>query len=195
MQTVPYIIERTGNSERGYDLYSRMLVDRIVFLQGEVMEQNSNLIVSSLLYLDSQSNDDIMFYINSPGGLVTAGMAIYDTMQMISSEVNTVVMGQACSMGSFLSTAGAPGKRFILPNARMMIHQPSGGAQGQASDMEIQLKEILKIKETMTDLYVHHNSKGKTRKYFEKALDRDTFLGADESVEVGLVDEVLKSKK
>jgi len=159
---VPIVVEQTAKGERSYDIYSRLLKERIVMLDTEVGEHSASLIVSQLLFLESEDPDkDISLYINSPGGVVTAGMAIYDTMQFIRPNVHTIVMGQACSMGSLLATAGAPGKRFILPNARHMIHQPSGGARGQATDMEIQVREILAMKKTLTQIYVDHNSAGK----------------------------------
>ena len=160
---VPMVLERTSAGERSYDLYSRLLKDRIVMLDTDVNEHSASLVVSQLLFLESEDPDaDILFYINSPGGVVTAGMAIYDTMQYIKPDVSTIVMGQACSMGSLLAQAGAAGKRFILPNARHMIHQPSGGAGGQATDMEIQVREILKMKRNLTQIYVDHNSSSRT---------------------------------
>ena len=195
MNYVPYVIEQTSNGERSYDIYSRMLKERIIFLNGEVNDPVSNSICAQMLFLEAEDPDsDISFYINSPGGLVSAGMAMYDTMQYIKPDVCTIVMGQACSMGSFLAQAGTPGKRKMLPYARHMIHQPSGGAQGKASDIEISYKEIMSIKKTMTKLYVKHNSAGKTYEEFEAALDRDTYMTAKESLDFGLIDEIVKSR-
>ena len=188
---VPMVIEQEARGERSYDIYSRLLKDRIVMLDTDVNEHSASLIVAQLLFLESQGNEDISFFINSPGGVVTAGMAIYDTMQFIKPDVQTIVMGQACSMGSLLATAGAPGKRKILPNARHMIHQPSGGAGGQATDMEIQVKEILKMKQVLTQIYVNHNSKGKTFEEFYQAMERDNFMSAQEALDFGLVDEIV----
>jgi len=185
------VIEQEARGERSYDIYSRLLKDRIVMLDTDVNEHSASLIVAQLLFLESQGNEDIHFFINSPGGVVTAGMAIYDTMQFIKPDIQTIVMGQACSMGSLLATAGAPGKRKILPNARHMIHQPSGGAGGQATDMEIQVKEILKMKQSLTQIYVNHNSKGKTFDEFYTAMERDNFMSAQEAVDFGLVDEII----
>lgn len=164
-------------------------------LTGEVNDMTANLVVAQMLFLESQnSSEDINFYINSPGGGVTAGLGIYDTMQFIKSPVSTIVMGQACSMGSFLAMAGEPGKRFVLPNSRTMIHQPSGGAGGQATDMEIQVQEILKIKKNLTDIYVKHNSAGKTFDELAQAMERDNFMSANEAVEFGLADKVVIRK-
>lgn len=188
---VPMVIEQEARGERSYDIYSRLLKDRIVMLDTDVNEHTASLIVAQLLFLESQGNEDITFFINSPGGVVTAGLAIYDTMQFIKPDVSTVVMGQACSMGSLLATAGAAGKRRILPNARHMIHQPSGGAGGQATDMEIQVKEILKMKQNLTQIYVDHNSKGKTFEEFYSAMERDNFMSAQEALDFGLVDEII----
>jgi len=191
---VPMVIEQEARGERSYDIYSRLLKDRIVMLDTDVNEHSASLIVAQLLFLESQGNEDIHFFINSPGGVVTAGMAIYDTMQFIKPDVQTIVMGQACSMGSLLATAGAPGKRKILPNARHMIHQPSGGAGGQATDMEIQVKEILKMKQSLTQIYVNHNSKGKTFEEFYNAMERDNFMSAQEALDFGLVDEIVTKR-
>jgi len=191
---VPIVVEKTANGERSYDIYSRLLRDRIVMLDTDVNEHSASLIVAQFLFLESQGNEDISFFINSPGGVVTAGMAIYDTMQFIKPDVQTIVMGQACSMGSLLATAGAPGKRKILPNARHMIHQPSGGAGGQATDMEIQVKEILKMKQSLTQIYVNHNSKGKTFEEFYNAMERDNFMSAQEALDFGLVDEIVTKR-
>ena len=191
---VPMVLEHEARGERSYDIYSRLLKDRIVMLDTDVNEHSASLLVAQLLFLESQGNEDITFFINSPGGVVTAGMAIYDTMQFIKPDVCTVVMGQACSMGSLLATAGAPGKRKMLPNARHMIHQPSGGAGGQATDMEIQVKEILKMKQNLTQLYVDHNSKGKTFADFYKDMERDNFMSAQEALEYGLIDEIITKR-
>ena len=189
------VVETTSKGERAYDIYSRLLKDRIVMLTGEVNDMTANLVVAQMLFLESQnSSEDINFYINSPGGGVTAGLGIYDTMQFIKSPVSTIVMGQACSMGSFLAMAGEPGKRFVLPNSRTMIHQPSGGAGGQATDMEIQVQEILKIKKNLTDIYVKHNSAGKTFDELAQAMERDNFMSANEAVEFGLADKVVIRK-
>jgi len=192
---VPMVIEQEARGERSYDIYSRLLKDRIVMLDTDVNEHSSSLLVAQLLFLESQGNEDITFFINSPGGVVTAGMAIYDTMQFIKPDVCTVVMGQACSMGSLLATAGAPGKRKMLPNARHMIHQPSGGAGGQATDMEIQVKEILKMKQNLTQIYVNHNSKGKTFEEFYNAMERDNFMSAEEALDFGLIDEIITKRQ
>ena len=191
---VPMVIEQEARGERSYDIYSRLLKDRIVMLDTDVNEHSASLIVAQLLFLESQGNEDISFFINSPGGVVTAGMAIYDTMQFIKPDIQTIVMGQACSMGSLLATAGAAGKRKILPNARHMIHQPSGGAGGQATDMEIQVKEILKMKQSLTQIYVNHNNKGKTFDEFYTAMERDNFMSAQEAVDFGLVDEIITKR-
>ena len=195
MSLVPIVLEQTSRGERSYDIYSRLLRDRVILLEGEVHDQMANLIVAQLLFLESENPDkDISLYINSPGGSVTAGMAIYDTMQFIKSDVQTIVMGQACSMGSLLAQAGAKGKRMILPNARHMIHQPSGGARGQATDMEIQVKEILSMKKSLTQIYVDHNSAGKTFKELAKDMERDYFMSAQEAVSYGLADKVLVNR-
>ena len=191
---IPTVIETEPRGERAYDIYSRLLKDRIVMLDTDVNEHTSSVIVAQLLFLESQGNEDINFFINSPGGVVTAGMAIYDTMQFIKPDVSTIVMGQACSMGSLLATAGAPGKRKMLPNARHMIHQPSGGAGGQATDMEIQVEEILKMKRNLTQIYVDHNSKGKTFEQFKNDMERDKFMSAEEALEYGLIDEIVKKR-
>ena len=193
-QLVPMVIEQEARGERSYDIYSRLLKDRIVMLDTDVNEHSASLIVAQLLFLESQGNEDINFFINSPGGVVTAGMAIYDTIQFIKPDVQTIVMGQACSMGSLLATAGAPGKRKMLPNARHMIHQPSGGAGGQATDMEIQVEEILKMKKNLTQIYVNHNSKGKTYEQFRHDMERDKFMSAQEALEYGLIDEIISKR-
>jgi len=195
MSLVPIVLEQTSRGERSYDIYSRLLRDRVILLEGEVHDQMANLIVAQLLFLESENPDkDINIYINSPGGSVTAGMAIYDAMQFIQPDVSTIVMGQACSMGSLLAQAGAPGKRMILPNARHMIHQPSGGARGQATDMEIQVREILEMKKNLTNIYVKHNSKGKTYEELAKDMERDFFMNATQALDYGLVDQVLDKR-
>lgn len=196
MALVPIVLEQTSRGERSYDIYSRLLKDRVVLLEGEVHDQMANLVVAQLLFLESEDPDkEIFIYINSPGGAVTAGMAMYDTMQFIKCPITTIVMGQACSMGSLLAQAGSPGKRLILPNARHMIHQPSGGARGQATDMLIQVNEILEMKKNLTNIYVKHNSKGKTFEQLAHDMERDNFMSAQEAVEYGLADEVVTSRK
>ena len=192
---VPMVLEQTSKGERSYDIYSRLLKERIVMLDNEVSENSASLIVAQLLYLESEDPEkDISLYINSPGGAVTAGMAIYDTMQFIRPEVQTIVMGQACSMGSLLSQAGAPGKRFMLPYARHMIHQPSGGARGQATDIQIQAREIQKMKEYLTEIYVKHNSAGKTYDQLATDMERDFFMSAEEAMAYGLADKILEKR-
>jgi ATP-dependent Clp protease protease subunit len=195
MALVPIVIDKTSAGERSYDIYSRLLKDRVVMLNGPVEDYMANLIVSQLLFLESENPDaDITLYINSPGGVITSGMSIYDTMQYIKPDVVTVVNGQACSMGSFLAQAGATGKRMVLPNSRTMIHQPSGGARGMQSDIEIQYKEITHMKKQLTNLYVKHNTSGKTYEDFERDMDRDTFLTAQEAVDYGLADRVIEQR-
>lgn len=195
MGLVPVVIDKTSQGERAYDIYSRLLKDRVVMLNGPVEDYSANLVVSQLLFLEAENPDkDITLYINSPGGVITAGMSIYDTMQYIKPDVTTVVMGQACSMGSFLAQAGAPGKRYVLPHSRTMIHQPSGGARGMQSDIEIQYKEITHMKKMLTELYVKHNTKGKTYADFERDMDRDTFMTAQEAVDYGLADQVIEKR-
>ena len=194
MSLVPMVLEQTAKGERSYDIYSRLLRDRVILLEGEVHDQMANLIVAQLLYLESESEKDISLYINSPGGSVTAGMAIYDAMQFIKPDVQTIVMGQACSMGSLLAQAGTAGKRMILPNARHMIHQPSGGARGQATDMMIQVQEILEMKKNLTNIYVKHNSAGKTFQELTLDMERDNFMSAGEAVEYGLVDKIIEKR-
>jgi ATP-dependent Clp protease protease subunit len=195
MSLVPIVVEKTANGERSYDIFSRLLKDRIVMLTTDVNEVSANLVVAQMLFLESEdSNKEILFYINSPGGVVTEGMAIYDTMQFIKCDVRTVVMGQACSMGSLLAQAGTAGKRMILPNARHMIHQPSGGARGQATDMLIQVNEILSMKKNLTQIYVDHNSKGKTFDQLAADMERDNFMSAAEALEYGLVDEIVAKR-
>jgi ATP-dependent Clp protease protease subunit len=186
------VVEQTSKGERSYDIYSRLLRDRIVMLDTDVNETSASLVVAQMLYLEAEDPErDILFYINSPGGVVTAGMAIYDTMQFVRCDVNTIVMGQACSMGSLLATAGSAGKRFILPNARHMIHQPSGGARGQATDIQIQAQEILKMKKYLTEIYVKHNTAGKTFEQLTADMERDNFMSAEEAVVYGLADKVI----
>ena len=195
MSLVPIVIEQSARGERSFDIFSRLLKDRVVFINGEIGTQMSDVIVAQLLFLEAENPDkDISVYINSPGGEVTAGMAIYDTMQFIKPDVHTIVMGQACSMGSLLAQAGSPGKRFILPNARHMIHQPSGGARGQATDMEIQVREILEMKRNLTNIYVKHNSAGKTYEEVAKDMERDFFMSAYTSVSYGLADKVIEQR-
>ncbi|MBD5803345.1 ATP-dependent Clp protease proteolytic subunit [Azoarcus sp. Aa7] len=190
---IPTVIEQSGRGERAYDIYSRLLRERVVFLVGPVNDATANLVVAQLLFLESENPDkDIFFYINSPGGSVTAGMAIYDTMQFIQPDVSTLCVGQAASMGAFLLAAGAKGKRFALPNSRVMIHQPLGGFQGQASDIAIHAKEILYLRERLNGILAKHS--GKPVKQIEKDTDRDNFLSAEAAVAYGLVDEVLTSR-
>ena len=192
---VPMVIESTSKGERSYDIYSRLLKERIVLLEGEVHDQMANLIVAQLLFLESENPDkDINLWINSPGGSVTAGMAIYDAMQFVKPDVNTIVMGQACSMGSLLAQAGAKGKRYILPNARHMIHQPSGGARGQATDMLIQVEEILAMKKSLTQIYADHNSVNKSFDDLARDMERDYFMSAAEAVAYGLADQVIANR-
>jgi ATP-dependent Clp protease protease subunit len=192
---VPIVVEKTANGERSYDIYSRLLRDRIVMLDTDVNNHSASLIVAQLLFLESEDPDrDILFYVNSPGGSVTAGMSIYDTMQYIKCDVSTIVMGQACSMGSLLATAGAAGKRYMLPHSRNMIHQPSGGAEGQATDIEIQAREILKMKRYLTEIYVQHNSAGKTFEQLSADMERDFFMSAEEAVAYGLADKIITKR-
>jgi ATP-dependent Clp protease protease subunit len=192
---VPMVIEQEARGERSYDIYSRLLKDRIVMLDTDVNEHSASLIVAQMLFLESEDPDkDILFYINSPGGVVTAGMAIYDTMQFIKPDVSTVVMGQACSMGSLLATAGAAGKRLILPSARHMIHQPSGGASGQATDIQIQAQEILKMKRYLAEIYVKHNTASKTFEQLTLDMERDNFMSAEEAVTYGLADKIITKR-
>jgi ATP-dependent Clp protease protease subunit len=189
---VPIVLEQTAKGERSYDIYSRLLKDRVIMLDTEVSEHTASLLVAQMLFLESDNPDkDISLYINSPGGSVTAGMAIYDTMQFIRCDVQTIVMGQACSMGSLLATAGAVGKRWILPNARHMIHQPSGGASGQATDIQIQAREIQKMKEYLTNIYVKHNTAGKDYDVLSADMERDFFMSAQEAVDYGLADKII----
>ncbi|AOY47563.1 ATP-dependent Clp endopeptidase proteolytic subunit ClpP [Vibrio cholerae] len=190
---VPMVVEQTSRGERSYDIYSRLLKERVIFLTGQVEDHMANLVVAQLLFLESENPDkDIFLYINSPGGSVTAGMSIYDTMQFIKPNVSTVCMGQACSMGAFLLAGGAPGKRYVLPNSRVMIHQPLGGFQGQASDIQIHAQEILTIKNKLNRLLAEHT--GQPLEVIERDTDRDNFMSADQAVEYGLVDAVLKHR-
>ena len=190
---VPIVIEHTARGERSYDLYSRLLKDRVIMLDGEVTQHTASLICAQLLFLESDNPDKaISLYINSPGGSVTAGMAIYDTMNFIKPAIHTIVMGQAASMGSLLATAGNKGHRYILPNARHMIHQPLGGASGQATDVEIQAKELLRWKTVLTDIYVKHT--GKSHKQLRADMERDFFMTAGEAVEYGLADKILTTR-
>ena len=194
-QLVPMVVEKTGQGERAFDIFSRLLNERIVFLNGSVDDYSSNLVVAQMLHLESaDSEKDIHFYINSPGGVITSGMAIYDVMQFVKPDVATYVMGQACSMGSFLAQAGTASKRYMLPHSRHMIHQPSGGARGMQSDIEIQYKEITQMKKMLTELYVKHNTAGKTYEQFEKDMDRDTFMSAEEALAYGLVDKIVEKR-
>jgi ATP-dependent Clp protease protease subunit len=189
------VVEQSARGERAFDIFSRLLGERIVFLNGQVDEQSANLVVAQILHLESSDSEkDIHLYINSPGGVITAGMAIYDVMQFVKPDVSTYVMGQACSMGSFLAQAGTAGKRFVLPNSRTMIHQPSGGARGMASDIEISYNEIMYWKKRLTELYVKHNTQGKTYEEFERNMDRDTFLSAQEALDFGLCDKIIQQR-
>lgn len=190
---IPMVVEQSGRGERSYDIYSRLLKERVVFLVGPVNDMTANLVVAQLLFLEAENPDkDISFYINSPGGSVTAGMAIYDTMQFIKPDVSTLCTGQAASMGALLLTAGAKGKRFILPNSRVMIHQPLGGFQGQASDIEIHAKEILYLREKLNHIMSHHT--GQPLGTIANDTDRDNFMSAEQSVKYGLVDKVIASR-
>ncbi len=190
---VPMVVETTNRGERAYDIFSRLLKERIIFLTGGVDDGVASLICAQLLFLESENpTKDISFYINSPGGIVTSGLAIYDTMRYIRPDVSTVCIGQAASMGSFLLCAGAKGKRFALPNARVMIHQPSGGAQGQATDIEIQAKEILSLRSRLNKIYAEHT--GQPLEVIEEAVERDRFLSPDDAKEFGLIDEVVTSR-
>lgn len=192
---VPMVIQNTPGGERAMDIYSRMLNDRVIFYNGPMDDYMSQIIVAQLLYLDSAGKGDISLFINSGGGVVTSGLAIIDTMNYIKSDVSTVILGQACSMGSMIANCGAAGKRYMLPNSRQMIHQVSGGAQGQATDMEIQLKEALRLKRTLTELYVKHNSKGKTYDEMYNAMERDNWMTAQEAVDFGLADAIITTCK
>jgi ATP-dependent Clp protease protease subunit len=190
---VPMVVEQTNRGERAYDIFSRLLKERIIFLNGPIDDGVASLVCSQLLFLESENpTKDISMYINSPGGIVTSGLAIYDTMEYIRPDVSTVCMGQAASMGSLLLTAGAAGKRFSLPNARIMTHQPSGGFQGQATDIEIHAKEILDLRQRLNGIYEKHS--GKTIKQIEKIMDRDTFMTAEDAKDFGLIDEVVEKR-
>jgi ATP-dependent Clp protease protease subunit len=190
---VPMVIEQTNRGERAFDIYSRLLKERIIFLIGPVNDAVASLVCAQLLFLESENpNKDIAFYINSPGGIVTSGLAIYDTMQYIKCDVSTMCIGQAASMGSLLLAAGAKGKRFCLPNSRVMVHQPSGGAQGQASDIEIQAREIIKIRQRLNEIYVKHT--GQELSAIEQALERDRFMSAEEAKEFGIIDQVVERR-
>jgi len=190
---IPTVIEKTGRGERAYDIYSRLLKDRIIMLQGEINDHVSSLIVSQLLFLEAENPEkDIYLYVNSPGGVVTSGMAIYDTMNYIKPDVVTICMGQAASMGSFLLSSGEKGKRFALPHARIMIHQPLGGAQGQATDIEIHAKEILRMKKELNTILAENT--GQTLRKIEKDTERDFFMSAEEAMKYGLIDKVLKKR-
>ena len=192
-QLVPIVVEQTARGERSYDIYSRLLKDRIIFLVGPVEDHMANLVVAQLLFLESENPDkDIHFYINSPGGVVTAGLAIYDTMQFIKPDVSTMCIGQAASMGALLLAGGAKGKRYALPHSRMMIHQPSGGVQGQATDIQIQAAEILALKERLNKIMAHHT--GQPIDVIARDTERDNFMSAPQAVEYGLVDQVLEKR-
>jgi ATP-dependent Clp protease protease subunit len=187
------VVETTNRGERAYDIYSRLLKERIIFITGQVEDHMASLICAQLLFLESENPDkDIAMYINSPGGVVTSGLSIYDTMQYIRPDVSTVCLGQACSMGSLLLAAGAAGKRYALPNSRIMVHQPSGGAQGQATDIEIQAREILALKRRLNEIYVHHT--GQKLEEIEQALERDRFMQPEEAKSFGLIDQVVSSR-
>lgn len=190
---VPMVIEQTARGERSFDIYSRLLKERVIFIVGPIEDHMANLVVAQLLFLESENPDkDVHLYINSPGGSVTAGLSIYDTMRFIKPDVSTMCIGQAASMGAFLLSGGTKGKRYILPNARTMIHQPSGGAQGQATDIEIQAKEILFLRERLNSLLADHT--GQSMEVIERDTERDRFMSAEQSVEYGLVDEVISSR-
>jgi ATP-dependent Clp protease protease subunit len=190
---VPMVVEQTARGERSYDIYSRLLKERVIFSVGSIEDHMANLIVAQLLFLESENPDkDIHLYINSPGGVITAGLAIYDTMQFIKPDVSTMCIGQAASMGAFLLAGGAAGKRYSLPNARTMIHQPSGGAQGQATDIDIHAKEILIIRERLNELMAHHT--GQDLETIQRDTERDNFMNAEQSKEYGLIDEVVSSR-
>lgn len=191
---IPMVIEQTAKGERSFDIYSRLLKERIIFLTGEVNDEVSSLVCAQLLFLEAENpNKDIFFYINSPGGVVTSGLAMYDTMQYISCDVNTMCIGQACSMGSLLLAGGAEGKRFSLPNSRIMIHQPSGGFRGQATDIEIHAKEILLLRKRLNEIYAQHTKKDV--KKIESAMERDNFMAPEEALKFGLIDHIVTSRK
>ena len=191
---VPMVIEQSGRGERSYDIYSRLLKERVIFLVGPVNDMTANVVVAQLLFLEAENPDkDISLYINSPGGSVTAGLSIYDTMQFIKPDVSTLCIGQAASMGSFLLAAGAKGKRFSLPNSRMMIHQPSGGFQGQSTDIQIQAKEIMYLRGRLNSIYAHHT--GKTEEEIDRDTERDNFMSAEETVAYGMIDKVIATRE
>jgi len=194
MNMIPYVVEQTGRGERPYDIFSRLLKDRIIFLGGEIDDDSANLVVAQMLFLEMEDPEsDIMLYINSPGGSVTAGMAIYDTMRYLRCEVSTLCVGMAASMGAFLLSAGAKGKRKALPNAEIMIHQPLGGARGQATDIQIQAEQILRIKKRLNELLSQHT--GKPLSEIEKDVERDHFLTAEQALEYGLIDEIIPPRR
>lgn len=191
---IPTVVEKTHQGERAYDLFSRLMKDRIVMLNGDVDDNSANIIVGQMLFLEAEDPDkDISFYINSPGGVITSGMAILDTMNFVACDVSTIVIGQACSMGSILASSGTKGKRLIMPNAIHMIHQPLGGARGQASDIEIHAKEILRLKKVLTDIYVHNT--GKSAKVIDRDIDRDNYMTAEAAVNYGLADRVITKRE
>lgn len=193
MSYIPMVVEQTSKGERAYDIYSRLLKERIIFVCGQVEDYMATLIVAQLLFLEAEDPEkEIYMYINSPGGVVTAGLSIYDTMQYIKPKVSTLCIGQACSMGSLILNAGAPGKRFILPHARVMLHQPSGGFQGQATDAEIHIKEMLKVKSIINNIYAKHT--GRDYKTIQEALERDNFMGPQEAKAFGIVDEIIEHR-
>ncbi len=190
---VPMVVEQTSRGERSFDIFSRLLKENIIFLTGQVNDQVAGLITAQLLFLEAENpKKDIAFYINSPGGIVTAGLGIYDTMQYIRNKVSTICIGQACSMGSLLLAAGEPGQRYSLPNSRIMVHQPSGGAQGQATDIEIQAREILSLRKRLNDIYVKHT--GQSLEKIEDALERDTFMAPEDAKKFGLIDEIFDKR-
>jgi ATP-dependent Clp protease, protease subunit len=194
MTLIPMVVEQTGRGERSYDIYSRLLKERIIFLTGAIDDGVANTIIAQLLFLEAEDSDrEAYMYINSPGGVVTAGMAIYDTMQYLKTKISTICLGQAASMGALLLTAGEKGRRYALPNSRIMIHQPLGGAQGQATDIEIQTKEILRIKKKLNEILINHT--GQQKKTIENDTDRDFYLGAEEAVKYGLIDEVITTSQ
>lgn len=193
MSVIPMVVEQSSRGERAYDIYSRLLKERVIFLTGQVEDNMANLIIAQMLFLEAENPEkDIYLYINSPGGVVTAGMAIYDTMQFIKPDVSTICLGQACSMGSLLLTAGTKGKRYCLPNARVMIHQPLGGFQGQASDIQIHAQEILQVKSRLNSILAKHT--GQDISAIEKDTDRDNFMSAEKAVEYGLVDAIYSKR-
>ena len=193
LNLIPIVVEQTARGERSYDIYSRLLKERVVFIVGPIDDYMANVVVAQLLFLESENPDkDISVYINSPGGVVTAGMAIYDTMQFVKPDVSTICVGQAASMGSLLLAGGAKGKRYCLPHSRIMIHQPHGGAQGQASDIEIQAREILYLRERLNEIFVRHT--GQTLEQIRKDTDRDRFMGGDDALKYGLIDKVLETR-